>query len=299
MKTYRPCGFCTQCPSCLCQSSCIGSTRITYQKRRFVLALCNTPVFTKETRARFKAGNEAHDEIQEGIQTIDEMGYIEYRRRLYEKELITLKELKICSPLFSLHGIIDMVKIRYDGKNVDIWLDEIKPYYKNSHFIQMMVYGIILSDKNCNLIYEVKARAKTKIVNGAARRVIKIKKMLGKLLPKDIEYINIKGRVLSYNSEKESNYVDIVEKNRFTDTADGIKAFIAKTEKEYKKIMINREIDMEQVRYCKGCDKEHKSDYCGWRELCNRFGYNAKSKQYYFGKKITRPIIKTKPRIVY
>lgn len=288
IQTNKLCQFTDECNKCNMQSMCISATRLTYGDRRFLLSLRNAPKFTLETKEKFKKGIAKHKEHQEGIKDINDYGYIKYRRDLYKKKTVRIAELKICSPIYGIHGIVDLVTVKHDNDTV-IYIDELKSGFKKSHWIQLLAYAIILSDRNCKLIYNVQMKKG------------KIKRKLGIFHHGNTRYLKIRGRIFIFNSKSPQHYWEIMFQNQFTESAGNVKSAIMKRIKHRREAMLNRVIDIRAIPYCNGCSKDKKSTYCGWRELCSKYSFNPKLKQVYFSKhkiKLNKDniLIKTKPR---
>ncbi len=271
IKTNKISTFNDDCHVCTLQNRCISATRVCYGDRKFLLSLRNSPVYTKETKQLFKGGIERHERRQAGIKTIQEYGYINFRRDLYKHKVIRLKELKVCSTL-GFHGIIDLVTLEWTkNKVLNIYVNELKSHYSPSHYLQLVTYITILSDLKSKLIYEV-----------PMKRNNRTKRKLGHLFPNRVDYLNIKGKLEIFSSTKPSPYHEFVVNNQFTELGGSIKSAINKRARVRREAMLNKIIDICAVKYCKGCSEEKKSLSCGWRDLCSRYPYNPQLRQLYF-----------------
>lgn len=285
INTKRLCQFTEECSKCSCQPFCVSATKITYGKRRFMFSLRNEPIISKELQAKFDGGTKRHQEYQQDIKTIEEYGFLNFRKDLHTHSPIKLKEVKVCSPRFGLHGVIDILSIRYDKGNIHIFIDELKSNFSKTNYIQLSVYARILSDMHCNISYEEPFKRKKKV-----------HRLVCPLYPSATKYININGRVHVFNTP-ENGYWQMVALNQYFVGAGDIALYISKKLKEYQNLMKQKVIDACMVDYCNGCSSEFRVSSCGWRELCSRYPFTPKTRQFHLGRKKT--VVRNKPtRIV-
>lgn len=279
IKSCRPCMFSDKCMDCLCRDYCISVSRLKRDKRQFIISQCHSPIYTLEQKAIFQKGTDKHEEMQKDLKELDDMGYIEFRRLLHKNEVITFKELKVCS-CKGYHGIIDKISIQFVDGVFNVYIDEFKSNWAASNIVQLIFYSLILSDPNSKVVYKEKFKRKKGF-----------KRLLGHFYPSKVITTNIYGRIFYMYQEEQKDYIPLVINNQFTEFAAGIKNGILKKNKIYKDIVLNKVCNLEHVPYCKHCNQER----CGWAEICGKYSYLPKEHQLYHGRKkmlvLNRPII--------
>lgn len=293
ISTFRPCHFSDACNDCISKNKCISATKTTYEKRMFILSLTNSPNYTLETKELFKKGIENHERLQKELKTVEEYTYKNFRRDILRHKKVILKEVKICSPTYALHGVVDILAFDYDKeKQIKVLIDEIKSNYSSRYYFQLMTYAVILSDPLARIIIETPMKRKPKN-----------KRILQLLYPAILKHITINGRIFLVNSDKEQPYWEMVAHNQFFEGSAQIKKALEKRLSDYKDIMLQRSIDLTHIPQCKSCNYEKQTKFCGWRDICNKYEFNIKSSQYYMSShKIEKQkediLIKTKPKLI-
>lgn len=266
----------------------ISAGAATLGKRSFILGRCHKPYFNKDTLLRMEEGKRIHEKLQEGTKTIEQYGYLNYRRDLYKHKVIVMNEVKVFSLEHALYGVIDMLTVVWteDGV-VNILFEDYKPTNKNPKYkIQMLVYAMILSDLRARLVYlEKRPRSEHKTA--------------GLLYPKpeSIKMLNIMGRIYSYNPDEKNQWVPIVVKNEFVGSWAGLKAGLEKKLKQYREYLWAGQVDLSKIPHDKGmhCCKTNPS-------ICPKVNYTPKAFQRYISpsklQKEQMVLVKTKPRLI-
>lgn len=258
----------------------ISAGRYCYGNRQFIFAQRDRGNPSEKTKLLWKEGQKKHDNMQEDYKTLEDIGYLNYRKRLYKNEKIAIKELNVLSKIEYMFGIIDLFEVRFDKDGtLNIWITEFKSSYRKNwkHFLQLTVYAMICADLTAKLVYKVPYKRKVK---GKTH-----KSLIGYLYPelKLIKKLNIKGRVFLIDEILYQPFEEIVVDNEFTYNYSINRKCLERKRKMFRDFILKENVWIESVPYCKGCDADKKSRYCLWRERCSRYPYNPKITQYRFG----------------
>ena len=295
LPTTKHFSFVTDTSSITNPDLMISARRLTYCRRQFIFAQRTKGKYSKEQQLRFEEGTAKHEAIQSPYKTIDEMGYLEYRRQLYKGTKISLKELKVLSTKEYMFGVIDLFEVQFIDGILNVWITEFKSgkrKHKN-HFKQLTVYAMICSDIQPYLVFDVPYKRKE-----GNRQV------MGWMYPDHtkIKSINIKGRVYLIDEILIQPFDDVVVNNEFTYNYSNMKKWVWNTRAEFRDLILQRTAEIETIKYDKYCTKDNKSEWCGWKEECGRYGYCPKSKQLHISQKKIADnksdvLVKTNPKL--
>lgn len=290
IKTVKPFTFVNDGSSIANSNLMISAGRFTYADRLFILAQCHRNKFNAKIQQLFKEGIRKHEQAQAQYKTINEIGYVNYRKLLYQNKKISIKELGAISIKERMFGYIDLFQVEFTKDGIlNIWITEFKSssFRFAKHFTQLTVYAMIAADINSKLVYEVPYKRK----KGN-------KRLMGYLFPKhsDIKEVNVKGRIFLLDETLYQPYDDIVVKDEFTSSYAKRKLGLEKKRSKFRDFILKGTVDIAKVKYCRGCTDMKKRYNCGQLELCNKHPYDPKSTQMHWG--LNKMLIKTKPRII-
>jgi len=207
--------FRTDCGSCFMVNKCISATGITRSKFEYVLKARGWRVRVTE---KMMKGRQRHEDYLFPYKTVKEYGINQLDKDIYDGKEIFLSEVRICSRFYGLRGRIDLLKIHLTKNSFFAHIVELKSSYFKTDILQLMVYGLILSDPEFEFSYK------------------KDKKIIGtKILPKLPLNMNIKLELRIFGKEK--GYVRWwMVKNELTDWAKGRSLALQKRLKMYRKL---------------------------------------------------------------
>ena len=261
IKKYSYSFFGDECKICGMQNNCISPSSILSDERHFFLKLMGH--HQKQTNIMRK-GVKFHERIQSKIRTIEEMTLLEFYKKLRKGELILLKELKMCSPLYGFRGIADIISIQKNKNKIDIKITEIKSGHNFKKYMkQLACYGLILSDYNCMFYIEVKEKSQA------------FKLYLDKW-SKNIEL------ELFLKDKKQFNYI-FMENNLVEPEMEGFSWALRTEAKKKRRFMQPGIYYLEETDKCRWC--EDKIGFCSLWEICSKVKYRPRkhSAQRYFG----------------
>ena len=296
VNTVRHLNFTSEANKLLNKELYISATRLVKGTREFILAQDYPPRYSKETQAYFALGIQKHLTYQKDIKTLEEYGYLNYRRDLYQHKEITLKELKVLSLKHKIYGIIDVFKISYDTQNnIYIHIDELKSSWNKKNILQLVFYVLALTDDTTKLIYEVPFKRK-KNKDGTPMK----KRIMGYLFPnpEKINSININGRVVILE-EEDINYEEIVKNGMFTEQSSLWLMVIMKRLKYYRQLIRRKRVDLSAIPH----EKNRSCCRGGWGYICQKVNYKPNSKQFFISRnkiKLLKEniLIQTKPKVI-
>lgn len=259
----------------------ISAGRFCYGDRQFILAQRLHGKYSDKTKLLFEEGNRKHEMMQAPYKNLEEIGYMNYRKLLYQHKKISIKELKVLSKVEYMFGIIDLFEIEFTKDGIlNIWITEFKSskWKTGKHFLQLTVYALICGDLTAKLVLNVPYKR--------PRNDNKKKSTIGYLYPelKLIKKINIKGKVHLTDETLYQPFEEIVVDNEFTYAYSNRRKCLENRRRKFWEYILKGFVEIENVKYCKGCEANKKSNYCGWVEECNKYPYNPRLNQMKFGK---------------
>jgi len=280
----------------------VSAGRFNYQLRRFALAQCHRNNYDHNPKLQllFKAGTKNHERIQEPYQTIEEMGYENYRKLLYQNKKVALKELGVLSIKEKMFGYMDLFEIQWEKDGtLNVWITDFKSssFRSKNHFTQLTVYALICADIGSKLVYEIPYKKQPKGKKGN-------KRLMGYLFPAHdkIKTINIYGRIFLIDDILQQPFDKILINGEITSNYAGRVKGIYNRRSKFWEIILKGSVMIEGLNYCSSCDKDKRSKGCGQMKLCSKYSYNPKLKQMHFSqvkleKEKQNILIKTKPTL--
>jgi len=278
IKKGYVCQFHKDCVKCSMKNLCISASGLVSGDRRYFL---RNKGYREPTTEAMTKGKELHEKYQKGMKSALKTPFHIIRKELFSGMELVYSEFQLCSPLYGLRGIIDVLKIQYDRTNKVMNLTgvELKSHYWKPYFKQIACYGLILSDLKHRFVQEVTKR--------------KTRRITHKFYPNEEFRLNINLRLQVF--EKKPIDIPWVKNNQMTDYANGISAYVLRRAKElrvYHKLGLHW---LEEIPECENCNPE----FCGfYQRFCSKIPKvkeKVKTKQRYWGKK--KLLIKTKPKI--
>ena len=204
--------FRSDCQKCPQVNRCISATGLVSDNLDYVLRLKG---YRKIETEAMRKGKELHREALATYKTVDDLGIKTIRNELLSGRELTLSEVPVCSRLYGLKGVIDLLRMRLVKQKFTVDIYDIKPALNSKYIIQVAVYGLILSDNDFEIVYKSK------------------KKRLGmKILPD----IPLKKNINIYIVEpKKQHKIEFIKNNKFTKKGAGYKAYICRLMKEKRK----------------------------------------------------------------
>jgi len=242
---------CQKCSQC---SQCVSATGITANKLEYLLRIKG---YRKVETEAMRKGKKLHEEMLKYYKTVDDYGIEDLRMDFLQGKLIRLSEVKVCSKLYGLRGIIDLLSMQFNPKSQSVVFDilDIKPALNSKYILQVATYGLILSDPDFEICYKKKGKRKTKTLGK-------------KLLPDVPVKITIN---LHISTPKKDHRIEFMRENSLTKRGAGYKSAILRKAKEKRKL--------------------HKVGLWLIPELDSR----VKERQRFFGKR--KLLVKSKPVI--
>lgn len=278
MKKKRTiCRFTNKCAGCTSQAQCISPTSLISSKRKYLNKLFYR--YQQPTPEMLK-GKQKHEELQESIPTLAELTFKRFQRQLYNAKQIKLSEAILCSPLYGIHGYVDVLNIQFTKDNkIYIKIDEIKPFYTKNYLLQVCAYGLILSDPNCLIGY-----------HATTPRSKRLKRIMNHLYPKTEFNLDI-SLILQFYLQKNPFEFTWMQNNNLTEVSQGIKEGLMRMRKDRLRLHKVGLYYLEHLPPCKNCPRNELE--CSLYEYCGKVSYEKqkKEKQLYFGKQ--KLLIKT------
>ena len=138
------------CSRCAYRGKCFSPSRLTSGLRSAFFLSKGYRIPQNEAMVQ---GKIRHEEFQKDIKSLEEYGVKRFKRDLYDGEIITLKEVKVCDSGLGLRGVIDVLKLRFDkaNKTFNIVIQELKSFNSAwKKFVeQLLVYGLIFGSETC------------------------------------------------------------------------------------------------------------------------------------------------------
>ena len=148
------------CSRCFNRSRCFSATTFNYGARKFWFKYRGRK---EEQNEAMKKGKEFHELMFKNIPRIEEITPQKFLMDLYNGKEVEVSELRVCSRLYALRGIIDKFKAKLKDNNLKIEITELKSGYMKNYIYQLTAYGLIFSDPNCLISYECKNKRGKKI----------------------------------------------------------------------------------------------------------------------------------------
>lgn len=268
------------CGVCPMRYECLAATSVTSPLRRYFLKICG---HRQKANALMIQGSKNHEIRQAGIATIESMGQKEFLKKLYLGEVIELAEVRLCSPVTGLRGIMDIVKMQYTKDNkLHVEIRELKTGYSPKYILQLMAYGIMFSDRNMLMYYPKKGRKKVKF-------------MPFKIYPQGNFELNLTLHLENLTTKKVLTYKYMIN-NVVDEGLKGIAMAVMRKASERRKYHKFGIYYLENLPPCPEC--KQKEDYCSLWEICQKVNYQAdrKAKQKYWG--TNKMLISSKPHPV-
>lgn len=272
------CMFHKDCSKCSMKNLCVSASGVTSELREYFL---RTKGYRFPRTESMERGIIRHELYQQGMKSALNYPFHILRRDLYSGREIIFKEFQICSPFYGLRGVIDVLRIQYDKENkvMNIVAEEIKSSYWKKYFMQLAVYGLILTDLSFLFVQEVTKR--------------KTRRITHRFYPNTEFSLNID--VILQVFGKKPIKIEWMRDNIMTDWANGISTAVINAAKQ-KRVLHKLGIYwLHELPPCSHCNPE----MCGYYErFCSKIGDyedKPKLKQLYFGKK--KLMVQTKPKV--
>ncbi len=278
LKRQTRCKFMDKCNGCTSRDICISPSSLNSPLRKYLLKVCG---YRQRPNKLMLEGTKKHKEILGKYPTLAEYGYVNFKRDLFKGKKIEIQEISVCSPVNGFHGIIDYFCIQFKKPNTfNVVVGDLKPFWSSKYLLQIITYGLILSDRNCRIGY-IKYTPKSKKKN----------RITHKLFPNMNYNLNIEIGLNYYMTGKD--YWVMFMKDNIIKDMDGLVMHIQRLRKQRLRLHKQGIYFIEHYPPCKDC--KQNTDYCSLWEICQKFDYEEeiKHKQLYFGKK--NLLIKTKP----
>lgn len=252
---------CISCYSCLNRNRCIRASSLSSQPRKFFLSYLG---YHQEPNEAMLKGTLTHEKYFEMYQTIEQIGIVEFMKRVYAGEEVIVKELGICAN--GLRGHMDLVKINYKDNIFNIEVIELKPSYYKTYPLQLSAYAQIWNSYNMLIHYTLKTKRSEKVLTYP-------------FYPKDKQFsVNITGKLIFYKTDK-FRKMWLVKENVFVSNwyfATNYKI------KKFRSLMKSGEHYLNEIPLC---GNEVWCQSCSYRWLCKKYSYEPKSHQRKFGKR--------------
>jgi hypothetical protein len=273
--------FCDDCRKCAQRGRCVSATSFNVDFRRYFLKIRGA---REELTELMRRGIERHEEHLKDFSEPNIFGIKIIRQKILEGRPLIMKEVKVCSPLYGLRGIIDKLEIRKENGEWYITATELKSSWFKNYIFQLGTYGLILSDLKCRTILK--------------RTVRKTKEVAYYLYPIALKNLNVSLCLQIF--DRKPVVIDWMRDNHLTEKAHGIGAFIQSQANRYRSFHKLGIYYLNEIRPCRGCDSGNLDNRykCGlWDRYCSKVSYEnaGNHRQKYLGKK--KLLIKTKPAI--
>jgi hypothetical protein len=212
--------FRTDCGKCYRCFDCMFARGPTMERTDYLLAArgYRQPV----TQAMIK-GRETHDEYLSQFKTVDEYGIWNLKNDLMDGKEITLSEVRVCSRLYGLRGVLDLLKIRYKDGVLDAKIVEFKNIMIKKYFTQLAAYGTILTDRRFEVVYHHTRKNSDKLyVTGLP------------LLPDGPFKMNLSVQLQTWTGKKFER--EWLVENKMTKWAEGIHLGLLKKVKDFRSL---------------------------------------------------------------
>ena len=271
LKKYSYSWFSKECINCLNKTNCVSGGAFHQCLRHYFLHLKG---YSYEANAAMIKGKLMHENAQKDIKTIDEYGLVNFIKDLSEGKSIQLKELAICSPIYGLKGVVDIVRFQWypARREMKVFVTELKSSFNKKYIWQLAVYGLILSDLRCMIGYTKDE-----------------KRLMQKFYPKDMKLtIHLSMKILNAGHYNQLFMVS----NLLTDWGKSISAALNNKKMVYKNFQKAGVYFLHEIPRPNNCRKD-----CPYKPICDKYEFDShKSKQKYFGH--VKLLINTKPKII-
>ncbi|MBU1037400.1 hypothetical protein KKF32_05280 [Patescibacteria group bacterium] len=240
--------------------------------------------------AEMEHGKLKHELYTKKLKTIEQYGLNRFRKDLYKGKEIELKELKICSNILGMRGIVDQIKLKLDLKNKKFEVDivELKSGWFTPYIFQINVYGLIFSNNHTRIVYKRKKK-----------RGKGYKRLLLDFLPKFELSRDIRIDLRIFGNKERFKY--FMKDNLITKKNGEFVSAILKKAKQLRKLHNLSIMFINEIPACRGCNQGFNGSWrCGlWSEICSKINNkeSIKTKQRYFGKTEKKMLIKSKPQV--
>ena len=258
----------------------MSATSVASDERRYLLKLRG---YRQKPNAAMKKGTEAHKKRQEGIPTVTDMGIKRFQKNVLLGKHVQVSEAMVCSPKYGLKGFVDILDVEYtkEGK-FKITVTELKTGAWYKHYIyQVISYGLMFSDPNCQIHYDKKGRKK-------------IKHIPTRLYPMGELDLDIDIILEFMPSGKELHY-PFMTGGLVSGTMAGLASATLQRKKKRLRFHNTGLYYLEDTPPCEGCKQDDK--FCSlWGPVCSKIHYTEaiKTKQMYYGKK--KMLVKSRPK---
>lgn len=247
------------CRDCIRNNECIRCSMLNQPERKILLNLLG---YKEKPKQAVLDGTKKHEEYFSEVKTLEEYGLRNFWKDLYSGKKIELKELQICNPAFALRGHIDFFSIQLIENTYNIEIIELKPKFSKSYVLQLAAYSTITGHPACKIIYEKKVR--------------KVHHIPVNLYAKKIFNVNINSKFIYYKTNTQFAYQAIYDNQK----AKVLQCIL----KKMSSIRTIMKASINYLSHFKKCDWCSFVE-CDFQDICDRFPYNPKEKQSYFGQK--------------
>jgi len=273
--------FRSDCSSCPNVNTCVSGSSLHYSPRQYVLAMRG---YRGRVTSAMTEGIQLHEEFQKGLPSFDQ--YNKFFDDLESGMPITLKELPICSRLRGgLRGHYDRFSIKKIGANhYVVEVTEFKRSYLREYLNQLIAYGVICSDPNCEVVSYLPSLRNPKKKVSVPHRLYCQNPVIDIVLR------------LRISSGKE--YVwPFLEQNKPTEWGHIQTMRLMKLLKPRRRLHRFTITMFEALPYCRYCRRDGNEECSFWNEICSRVSYQPRtvSRRMFFGKK--KLLVKSPPKL--
>lgn len=276
--------FRNDCGSCPNVNTCVSGSSLHYSPRQYVLAMRGyrgrvTPTMTE--------GLQQHEEFQKGLPAFDEYG-LKLFDDVNSGAPVTLKELPICSRLRGgLRGHFDRFSMQKFGENrYVVEITEFKRSYLREYLNQLVAYGVICSDPNCEVVLRLPSLRNPKKKKSVPLKLYSESPILDVILRMRIS----NGKEYAWS---------FLERNKPTAWGHAQTMRLMKLLKPRRRLHRFDITMFEALPYCRYCRRDGNEECPFWSEICSRVPYEPRkaSIRTFFGKK--RLLVKSPPKLKY
>lgn len=270
VKKEKYCRVCSNCFSCSSKTQCIRSSSLAEFPRKFFIRHLG---YHQEKTPAMIQGTLIHEEFFKMYPTVNQLGAIEFIKKVYSGEEVFVREFACCSCREGLNGHMDLLQIKYDPstKTFNFIIHELKSKPWKEYEKQVVAYASIISDPNFLFHFTLKLPRSEKIM---AERFYQIGESYGINIITKFIYYNKKNK----NGENKTQKKIRVKDNVFMDKNNQF-AMLHKR-KKFRECMGAGEFYLTKMPMCGICWK----DKCGFYWLCKKYAY-SKDIQYHMGKR--------------
>ena len=269
--------FSDGCRNCVQRRQCMSAYSIIYDKRKFFLKILG---HRQKQTMPMVVGKIKHEEIESQYPSVEQYGYGNMVKDMYLGKRIELKEVPICSPSYGLRGWIDLFFFEFDKKgNFKLDITDLKSSWKKWHILQIVTYGLIMSDPHCLIHTVQKKKVEKKIPHRFYPRMTYVLKCRLGLQNLYTGYLKL---------------FDFIEGNQIEEKMKGIAAAVIRKRNDRRQYLLHEGYyDLTNFPLCKDCKRD--IGWCSMYEICRKIDYVEvrKHRQYFMGKK--QLLVKTRP----